>query len=113
MIFEYGFKDFLQGIRYRIEALFYSQKIKEELKNSQKLTDYYRPLSLGPIGTEKRDEYEALTNGKLPSKPLKYFSVHYRVNDNTVSFFPDNEQSNDVQKKIKKGFSENPLDNFF
>lgn len=91
MIFEYGFKDFLIGFRYRIEALFYSEKVKQELRDSEKRTDYYRTLSMGPVGTEKRDEFEALASGRIPSKPLKYFSAHYRINQEEVSIYPKGE----------------------
>lgn len=77
-------------IKGKVRWLLFKKRIiaEEDRRHEEILTS-----SLGPIGTEKRDEYEALISGRSPKKPLKYFSVSYRIGDYEVKVEPPSRKS--------------------
>jgi hypothetical protein len=43
----------------------------------------------GPKGTPKRDEYDCLTSGKIPTTPLRFFIATYTTDQQQITISPN------------------------
>lgn len=72
-------------------VLFFGMSKKRQAQEDERI-DHQLTAAYGPKGTDKRDEYEALISGRVPRKPLKYFSVSYRSGDKEIKIEPGEKQ---------------------